>query len=213
LKKAGAVPRLLHLKVFRLSNSKKKERAFLAPPQEAGPLRTSLYELFRDLGSGRPPPAGLTLNLLTILAKRAFGSEGVALRESAAAIYQRRRRTDDTLRRPALVPGGRPQGDRTTAHPRASGCVRFRRHPKSLFSSRGRPALCGRRLCIQQTTLCCQALFSETVLRPVKTRSDGVAAAGGAGGARPSEVLQTRREGRYYVRAGRRGFRRGRAAL
>jgi hypothetical protein len=35
---------------------KKKERAFLAPPQEAGPLRTSLYELFRDLGSGRPPP-------------------------------------------------------------------------------------------------------------------------------------------------------------
>ena len=95
LTKAGAVPRLRHLKVFRLSNSKKKERAFLAPPQEAGPLRTSLYELFRDLGSGRPPPAGLTLNLVTIQAKRAFGSKAVALPESAADIYRRRRRTDD----------------------------------------------------------------------------------------------------------------------
>ena len=89
MKKAGAVPRLLHLKVFRLSNSKKKERAFLAPPQEAGPLRTSLYELFRDLGSGRPPPAGLNLNLATILLKRAFGSKGVAPLESAADIYRR----------------------------------------------------------------------------------------------------------------------------
>ena len=134
LKKAGAVPRLLHLKVFRLSNSKKKERAFLAPPQEAGPLRTSLYELFRDLGSGRPPPAGLNLNLATIHAKRAFGSKGAAPLESAADIYRRRGRTDDTQRGRALIPGGLPPDDPTAGHPRAPGCVRFRRHRLSLSS-------------------------------------------------------------------------------
>ena len=105
--KAGAVPRLHHLKVFRLSNSKKKERAFLAPPQEAGPLRTSLYELFRDLGSGRPPPAGLTLKLATVAANHAFGSERVTLLK-AAEIYRRRRWTDDAPRRRALIEGGRP---------------------------------------------------------------------------------------------------------
>jgi hypothetical protein len=45
------------LKVIRLSNSKIKGAGLLASPEEAGPLHASLYELFRDLGSGRPPPA------------------------------------------------------------------------------------------------------------------------------------------------------------
>ena len=35
----------------------KKRSGPSASPEEAGPLRASLYELFRDLGSGRPPPA------------------------------------------------------------------------------------------------------------------------------------------------------------
>jgi len=107
---------------------KRKERAFLAPPQEAGPLRTSLYELFRDLGSGRPPPAGLTLNLVTIQAEPAFGSKGVTPRESAADIYPGRLRTDDASRGRALIPGGLPPDERTAVHPRAPDCSRFRRH-------------------------------------------------------------------------------------
>jgi hypothetical protein len=44
------------LKVIRLSNSKIKGAGLWASLEEAGPLHASLYELFRDLGSGRPPP-------------------------------------------------------------------------------------------------------------------------------------------------------------
>ena len=55
----------------------------LAPPQEAGPLRSSLYEVFRDLGAGAAP-AELTLIPATILKRHAFGSERVPLNKSAA---------------------------------------------------------------------------------------------------------------------------------
>lgn len=57
----------------------------LASPQEAGPLRSSLYCLFRDLGAGGlPAPAELTLIPATIIKRHAFESEGVCLNESAA---------------------------------------------------------------------------------------------------------------------------------
>jgi hypothetical protein len=56
----------------------KKRAGPSASPQEAGPLHTSLYELL-EIWEREAAPAKSILQLATIRALHAFGSEGVAL--------------------------------------------------------------------------------------------------------------------------------------
>ena len=75
----GELTRLHLLKVIRLSNSKRKERArWLPTGSRPAPSQVSAKRL-EIWGAGGPPPLRLSLYLAIIVIEPAFKSEGVSL--------------------------------------------------------------------------------------------------------------------------------------
>src|SRR3954471_1227009 len=85
---AAGDSRLHPLKVFRLSNSKRKRAGLLASHRKQARSVQVSTKLFRDLGSGRPPPLKLNLYLAIIETRPAFKSEGEAARNLTAGLFR-----------------------------------------------------------------------------------------------------------------------------
>src|SRR3954447_12746286 len=82
----GELTRLHLLKVIRLSNSKRKERArWLPTGSRPAPSQVSAKRL-EIWGAGGPPPLSLSLYLAIIATEPAFESEGMALRNLSAGL-------------------------------------------------------------------------------------------------------------------------------
>jgi hypothetical protein len=85
-------------------------------------------KLFRDLGSGRPPPLKLSLYLVIIETRPAFESEGEALRNLTAGLFRQCGRADDDDATRAPIQGGRMPGGRPSGRSRSLRHVPFRSH-------------------------------------------------------------------------------------